>query len=419
MLNKFDAVTGGSDIAVTGTLDNFYGFVFKDQTLKGNFNMNANKLVVADFMAPEAPKTTTTKTTEEGADKTTVKKTTTASDAVKIPAFLDCTITAKAGTVVYDNLNLKDVSGKMIIKDEAVTIQNLKTSIFGGQIGVNGNVSTKGAVPKFNVDLALNNVDITQTFTQLDMLKSIAPIAGVITGKLNTNIKVGGNLDAKEMTPDLKTLTGDLMGQLAQTQVNPENSKLLSALTSNVKFLDPKKLDLNKKINLTFENGKVVLKPIDLKLQDIPVKIQGTHGFDQNMSYNVNFEVPAKYLGGEVNKLLSSLKGVDPSKITVPVNAILTGNFSNPKVSTDLTKAVGNLTTQLIQQQKDVYVNEAKEKGTKALEDLINKNKKAGDTTKTTLPKNNAETQKKLEEEGKKAAGKLMEGLFKKKDKKE
>lgn len=418
-LNKFDAVTGGSDIAVTGTLDNFYGFVFKDQTLKGNFNMNANKLVVADFMAPEAPKTTTTKTTEEGADKTAVKKTTTASDAVKIPAFLDCTITAKAGTVVYDNLNLKDVSGKMIIKDEAVTIQNLKTSIFGGQIGVNGNVSTKGAVPKFNVDLALNNVDITQTFTQLDMLKSIAPIAGVITGKLNTNIKVGGNLDAKEMTPDLKTLTGDLMGQLAQTQVNPENSKLLSALTSNVKFLDPKKLDLNKKINLTFENGKVVLKPIDLKLQDIPVKIQGTHGFDQNMSYNVNFEVPAKYLGGEVNKLLSSLKGVDPSKITVPVNAILTGNFSNPKVSTDLTKAVGNLTTQLIQQQKDVYVNEAKDKGTKAIEDLINKNKKPGDTTKTTLPKNNAETQKKLEEEGKKAAGKLMEGLFKKKDKKE
>src|SRR5690606_39447991 len=46
------------------------------------------------------------------------------SDAVKIPAFLDCTITAKANTVVYDNLNLKKVSGKMIIRDEAVTLQN-------------------------------------------------------------------------------------------------------------------------------------------------------------------------------------------------------------------------------------------------------------------------------------------------------
>jgi hypothetical protein len=415
-LNQFDAVTGGSDISVTGTLDNFYGFVFRDQTLKGNFNMNSNKLLVADFMAPEGPKTTTTKTTEQGAEKTETKKTTSASDAVKIPAFLDCTITAKAGTVVYDNLNLKDVSGKMIIKDEAVTLQNVKTSIFGGLIGMNGTVSTKAKVPTFDMDLNLNNIDITQSFTQLEMLKAIAPIAGVVTGKLNTNIKVNGNLDAKEMTPDLNSLSGDLAGSLAQTAINPENSKLLSALTSNVKFLDPKKIDLNKKINLTFEKGKVVIKPIDLKYQDIAIKIDGTHGFDQTMAYNVAFDVPAKYLGSDVNKLLTSLKS-DPSKISVPVNAIITGNFKNPKVSTDLAKAATNLTTQLVKQQKDKYVDEAKTKGADALNKLLGGNKTSTDTTKT--PKTNAETQKQLEQKGKQAAGKLMEGLFKKKDKKE
>jgi len=417
-LNKFDAVTGGSDISVTGTLDNFYGFVFRDQTLKGNFNMNSNKLLVSDFMAPEAPKTTTTTTTEEGSEKTEIKKTTSASDAVKIPAFLDCTITAKAGTVVYDNLNLKDVSGKMIIKDEAVTLQNVKTSIFGGQIGMNGSVSTKAKVPTFNVDLNLNNVDITESFTQLEMLKSIAPIAGVISGKLNTVIKVNGNLDAKEMTPDLNSLSGDLAGSLAQTVIHPENSKLLSVLTSNVKFLDPKKIDLNKKINLTFEKGKVVIKPIDLKYQDIAIKIDGTHGFDQNMAYNVGFDVPAKYLGSDVNKLLTSIKS-DPSKINVPVNAIITGNFKNPKVSTDLGKAVTNLTTQLVKQQKDKYVDEAKTKGAAALDKLLGGKKTSTDTTKTTTPKTNAETQKQLEEKGKEAAGKVIQGLFKKKEKKE
>ena len=417
-LNKFDAVTGGSDISVTGTLDNFYGFVFRDQTLKGNFNMNSNKLLVSDFMAPEAPKTTTTTTTEEGSEKTEIKKTTSASDAVKIPAFLDCTITAKAGTVVYDNLNLKDVSGKMIIKDEAVTLQNVKTSIFGGQIGMNGSVSTKAKVPTFDVDLNLNNVDITESFTQLEMLKSIAPIAGVISGKLNTVIKVNGNLDAKEMTPDLNSLSGDLAGSLAQTVIHPENSKLLSVLTSNVKFLDPKKIDLNKKINLTFEKGKVVIKPIDLKYQDIAIKIDGTHGFDQNMAYNVGFDVPAKYLGSDINKLLTSIKS-DPGKINVPVNAIITGNFKNPKVSTDLSKAVTNLTTQLIKQQKDKYVDEAKTKGAEALDKLLGGKKTSTDTTKTTTPKTNAETQKQLEEKGKEAAGKVIQGLFKKKEKKE
>jgi hypothetical protein len=297
-------------------------------------------------------------------------------------------------------------------------LQNVKTSIFGGQIGANGNVSTKGKTPTFNMDLSLNNIDITQSFTQLDMLKSIAPIAGIITGKLNTTINVGGNLDAKEMTPDLNTLTGNLMGQLTQTSVNPENSKVLNALTSNIKFLDPKKIDLNKKVNLSFENGKVVIKPIDLKYQDIDIKLQGTHGFDQSMNYNIGFNVPAKYLGSDVNKLITSIKG-DPSKINIPVNAVISGTFKNPKVSTDLSKSAANLTNQLVQQQKDKYINEAKDKGADALNKLFGGNKSNTDTTKTTTPKTNAETQKQIEEKGKEAAGKLIEGLFKKKDKKE
>lgn len=390
-LSQFDAKTGKSDIAITGTLDNFYGFVFKDQTLQGNFNMTSNQLVVADFMAPEAPEAKST------AKKDTAPAPKASSEAVKIPAFLDCTITAKANTVVYDNLNLKNVSGKMVIKDEAVDLQNVKTSIFGGQIGFDGKVSTKEAKPKFNMALGLDGVDITQTFTQLNMLKSIAPIAGVITGKLNSTIKVSGNLDSKEMTPDLNSLSGDLLGQLLSASVNPNESQLLNKLDDNIKFIDLNKLNLNNlKTHLTFENGKVNIKPFDLKYQDIAIKVGGQHGFDQSMNYNVAFDVPAKYLGAEVNKLLAQLNSADANKINVPVNATITGTFKDPKVGTDLSKSVTTLTTQLIQQQKDKLLNEGinkgVDKGKDALKDLIgggNKNNTAKDTTKpaTTKPK--------------------------------
>ena len=242
-LSEFKAKTGKSDISVSGTLDNFYGFIFKDQTLKGNFDMNSNQLLVADFMAPESD-TPAAKT--EGEAKTEAKAATaSSSEAVKIPAFLDCTITAKANTVVYDNLNLKNVSGKMVIKDEAVALQNISTDIFGGKIGFNGNVSTKAATPTFKMDLSLNAVDISQSFTQLDMLKSIAPIASVISGKINSTINLSGNLDSKEMTPVLNSLSGDLLGQLLNTSVNKENSKMLTALDSNLSFIDIDKLNIN------------------------------------------------------------------------------------------------------------------------------------------------------------------------------
>mgnify|MGYP003484750744 FL=1 len=183
-LKELNATTGKSDISITGILENFYGFIFKNQELKGNFNMNSKQLAVDDFM------------TAGEESKTDSKK----ADAMKIPAFLNCTLTAKATTVLYDNLTLKDVSGKLIVKDEKVTFENVKTAIFGGRIDMNGAVSTKGKTPVFNMDLKLNQVDIAQSFTQLDLLKKIAPIAGIINGKLNSSIKLNGNLDATELT---------------------------------------------------------------------------------------------------------------------------------------------------------------------------------------------------------------------------
>ena len=388
-LKQFDATTGKSDLSVTGVLENFYGFMFRNQELKGDFFMNSKQLAVDDFMA----------TGEE--TKAEAKK----ADAMKIPAFLNCTLTAKANTVLYDNLTLKDVSGKLIVNDEKVTLQNVKSSVFGGTIGLNGAVSTKGKVPVFNMDLNLNQVDIAQSFTQLDMLKKIAPIAGIINGKLNSNIKLNGNLDATELTPDLATLTGDLLGQLLSTTVSAENSTLLNALGSNLKFIDMSKVNLNNlKAALTFKDGKVNVKPFDIKYQDIKATIGGTHGFDQSMNYNLKFDVPAKYLGTEANALIAKLSPADAAKLqSIPINAMLVGNFTNPKITTDINSAVTKLTTQLVTQQKDRMVKQ----GTSALSDFINKNQKPADTAKTAAPKEDVKTK----------ASDLLNGLFNKKKK--
>ncbi|HOZ76017.1 MAG TPA: AsmA-like C-terminal region-containing protein [Flavobacterium sp.] len=388
-LQELDLTTGKTDMKVNGVLENFLGFMFKDQELKGNFNIMSNQFAVADFMSPEKPATATEKPKE----------------AVKVPAFLNCSLTAKANTVLYDNLNMKNVSGKIIIKDQKVTLQNVKSGIFGGQIAADGDVSTKAKIPVFNMKLGMNGVDIQQTFTQLDMMKKIAPIAGVINGKLNTTINVSGNLDAKEMTPDVNSLSGNLIGQLLSTTVNSSNSELLNKLDDNVKFIDLKKLNLNDlKAALTFENGKVNLKPFTLKYQDIKVDIAGQHGFDQNMNYNLKFDVPAKYLGTEANKLISKLTPAESAKLeNIPVNAVLTGNFKNPKITTDIKSATTALANQLVKQQKEKLVKQ----GTSALTDVLN-NATKSDTSKTKKP---------VKDDVKQKAGELLNGLFGKKKK--
>lgn len=369
-LNKLTAKTGSSDLQIYGVLDNFYGFLFKSQVLKGNFDLISNKFVVSDFM-----------TTETQDSKNEMP-----SEAVKIPSFLDCTLTAKATTVVYDNLNLKEVSGNLVIKDESVLLSNLKMDAFGGHIGLNGKVSTKETTPKFEMKLGLDAVSIAESFTQLDMLKSLAPIANTILGNLNSTINLSGDL-TNAMTPDLKTISGNLMGQFLNPELKPANSKLLATLNSNVDFIDLKKLNLdNLKMALSFKNGQVELNPFTLKYQDITALVGGSHGFDKNINYTIKFDVPAKYLGTEATNLLAKLTPSDASKIeSIPINANLTGSFSNPKISTDIKQATTNLASQLIQMQKDKLVTKGTDALNKALENLKNTEKDSLGNTKDSI----------------------------------
>lgn len=367
-LNKLAAKTGKSDINVSGSLDNFYGFLFKNQILKGNFNLNSSLFAVSDFMAP------TTTTNDEG------KKTT---EQVKIPSFLDCTLSAKATTVIYDNLNLKNVAGTLIIRDQAVNLKGLTMDVFGGKIGLDGLVSTKGKIPTFDMDLGLRTVDISQSFAMLNTLKAITPIAEVINGKMNSTIKLNGNL-TQAMLPDIKSLSGDLFASILQGSLNKSKSTLLTELSNKATFLDLKDINLKDvKAALSFKNGKVSVKPFTIKHKDVAVQIAGTHGFDQNMNYDLKFDVPAKYLGKDVNNLIAKLTPADAKKLeNVPVNALMSGSFKSPKITTDLQSATKNVASQLVKMQKDKLVQQ----GTGAITNILG-GKKPTDTTKTATPK--------------------------------
>ena len=368
-LNEFEAKTGSSDLSIKGNLNNFYGFVFKDEVLKGNFTLKSNKLIVADFIA---------------ADETNIETTETPSSTLKIPAFLDIKLTANAKKVMYDNINLANVAGDLYIHNETVDLKNLKTDVFGGNIGFNGSISTKSATSKFNMDLDLQQLNISDSFGTLDMLKSIAPIAKTIEGKINSTVNVSGTLN-DDMTPNLKTITGDLFGKLLNPQINKDNSKVLSLLGDKVDFINLDKLNLDG-INaiLSFENGQVSVKPIPLKYNDIGMVISGSHSFDNAMNYNIVFDVPAKYLGTDVTNLIAKLTPKDAATVTtIPVKGTLTGSFGSPSFSTNMKDATANLVKDLIEKQKASLINQGKDK----LIDLIGIGTTKKDTTNQTNAK--------------------------------
>ena len=380
-LNSFNAKTGQSDLSATGTINNLIGFMLsKKVNLKGNFNVNSNTLALNDFMSDK----TAAKSTAPSSSKSSVT-----AEALKIPEFLECSITANANTVIYDNLNLKDVKGNLIIKDQQANLNGLTSKLFDGLLTVSGSVSTKADSPSFNLDVSAESFDIAKSFNGLELLQSLAPIAKVMQGKLNTTINISGLLD-NEFSPKLNTVSGKAFAELLTTSINENQSELLNKLGGALSFIEFDKLDLKElKTYLDFANGMVTVKPFNIAYKDIGITVAGSHGFDKSLNYDAVFNVPAKYLGSDVNRLIGKINDNEVNKISIPVTATISGSFTSPKVSTDLTSGVSNLTKQLIEIEKQKLIGQ----GTDKIKNLIgglmtgNTTGNTNTTSGTTTPK--------------------------------
>ena len=334
-LNKFNATSGKSDFNATGTIENLLGFLFNEGKLKGNFNVNSNTFYVNDFMVAS---------TEGGKNENTeVNK----GEALKIPAFLDCNINVNSTKVYYDNIALTNVKGSLALDDGEAILSDMTSDIFDGRIKMSGLVSTKGTVPTFAMDLSMDSFDISKSFNGLELLQAIAPIAKALNGKLNTSISLKGNL-SENYTPKLTTISGNAFAELLTTTLKSTNIDLFNKINEKLTFIDLNKISIDDiKTKLSFDDGKVNVKPFSFNYKEIEITVAGSHGFDQSLDYNATFQIPAKYLGTEVTSLLSQIKSADAKNVTIPVSTKITGNFSSPSFTTDLASATKDLVVKL------------------------------------------------------------------------
>src|SRR5690606_17046751 len=298
------------------------------------FDLSSNTFALNDFMVAEPaqenaePKEATGEAPEAAAEK------------IKIPAFLDCTINATANTVLYDNLKLRDVKGTLRIKDEKAILSNMTASIFDGKLALNGEVSTKQDTPTFAMTLGMDKFKIEETFNALEMFRTLAPVAKILQGTLNSDIQISGNLN-DDFTPDLGTISGNVLAELMTDKIDAQSAPLLTALDSKLSFLELEKLSLKDiRTALSSENGVVKVKPFTINYKDFAIDIAGSHGFDQTLSYTATIQVPAKYLGNEVTQLMAKIDEASLKDLTIPVTANIGGVYNSPTVTTDLTSGI-------------------------------------------------------------------------------
>ena len=364
-LREFKGSTGSTDLSAVGTIRNLVPWLMAKQDLKGNFNVQSDTFNLNDFSSSEN-ELSNSDGSGGGASET--------EESIQIPDYLDATLDFSAKKVIYDDITLTNTKGRVSIKEETARLSNVTSDVFGGNATFSGDVSTKENVPVFNMDLDLQKINISESFQNMELLKFLAPVAKALEGDLNTQIRLNGKLN-ENLTPDLKTIAGNAAARILTADVTPERTPILAKIGEQAPFLKLDQLSLqNIYTAFRFNNGKIEVKPFDFEVEGVKVTASGSHGLDKSMSYSLDMDVPAKYLGKDVTNLLAKLDPKEANTMRVNIPMGVSGSVTNPKVSLNMQSAVNSITQKLIDKQKKDLQN----KGTDILKDLIGGDKTSG-----------------------------------------
>jgi hypothetical protein len=364
-LNNFSGNYLGTNFTGTGVLNNLIGYAMQGEPLAGNLNVNADKMNLNEWMG-----TTETTPATAASNKGT--------EPFLVPPDVNFTVNASAGQVKYDKVDYNNVNGTLILNDEKITFQNLKTTALDGNVVLNGSYSTKldKKEPDIGLSYDIKDMDVQKAFLSYNTIQALMPIGKFLAGKLSSQLSLTGNLNGN-MMPDLSSLSGK--GNMLLLEGVLKKFAPLEKLAAVLQIDRLKSISVKDIKNyIEFANGKVMVKPFTIKIDNIEMQIGGFHGFDQSIDYAIQMKMPRSVMGTQGNNLVNNLvlqannKGI-PVKLdeTVNLNIKMTGSISNPSVGINLKEMAGDAMKQLEEQAKDFVqakLDSAKQKAKDSLQ---------------------------------------------------
>jgi hypothetical protein len=364
-LTQLDAKVGKSDFQMNGKIENFLQYALKDSLLKGVFNLSSSMIDLNEFSSSDS----TAATTPAPADTST-----SAMSVVEVPSNLDVRLNAKLDRMIYDNLDITNVTGGVAVKDSKMTLDQLKMELkeLGGTMALTGVYNTQNIKkPAVDLDVDIANFDIPKTFAAFNSVQKLAPIAKYAKGRFSTKLRFSSLLD-EHMSPMMQSLAGK--GKLQTANVVVEGFEPLNKLADALKQEKYKRMAFeNVNISYEFKDGRVQVEETPIKMGNITAKVKGSTGFDQTIDYTWAMEIPRAEFGSQANAAAGSvLDQINKSVGTnvkmgdkVKIKALFGGTVTKPTIKTDLFGSEGAVKEQVKEQVKEIVnqgVDMAKEK---------------------------------------------------------
>ena len=350
---------GRNDIAASGKVENFVAYIFSDETVTGQLNIESNYFNLNDFMSSE----------ESAAETESLS-------IIELPNNINFTAKAEFKEVLYDKMQFTNAKGALLLNNGVLKFQQMGMNAFGGSMVVNGQYSVpQPETPKAALDLNISNVEFTQIVEQVEMFEKIVPIFKKATGNFSMTMDMETNLD-KEMNPDLMSLNAK--GTFSTKSVGLADVPVLDELAKALKRSDLSNSKLeNLKIAYTIKDGRLSTQPFDFNIGNVKIGMNGSTGLDQTINYTGNVQLPDQLNLGKLSKFDVKIGGTFTSpKVAVDVKGTINSivDDTKEKLQGEVDKAKEKLNEELAK-QKEAAIKAAEAQGEK----LKSEAKKAGD----------------------------------------
>ncbi len=388
---------GDSDIQLSGIVRNYFPYYFNNKTLKGNLDLKSQFINVNQLIGPDIAESSANTEVNDSSELS----------LVAIPKNLNLSFSSTIEKLNYDNIELEQVNGKIIVKNEKLVLDKLQANLMQGHMNMNGEYQIKK--PQAQFSFSINHFDIKESFSTIDAIKKFIPIAENSSGKFSMSMSMSTNL-FNNMDIDYSSFNAQ--GTLNTESVIIENSGLMKKVADVLKDEKYSKIDLeDTEIKFTIENGTITTKPFDANIGNKKATISGSSNLNTELDYLISTAIdPSGFIktGSSINNLLGSfelskmvnlelvIKGL-MSKPTITPRLSSEGNSGAKDITTAVKETIKDKSKELINNKRKELIKAATEQGNKLIEEaqkqanLLNENaKKNGEALKKEADKQGA-----------------------------
>lgn len=406
-LEQLDAKIGESDLHFSGNLSNYLHYVLKDGVIRGDFQLSSNYLNTNQFL--------TEGEVEEVPDTGEVEL-----SLFKVPERTDFKLASSFDHILYDKMDIRNAKGTILMREQKIYLDEFDMDLFDGDLAANGEYSTQDTTkPYVNFNLAIQDIQMENALKSFSMMDSIAPIMKKTRGAISMDLEYMSELQ-QNMSPVMESITG--FGELRSDKIRLQGSRSFSKVLSALKLTKLEEQSFKDiRVNFILREGKMIVKPFDVKFAGMDMTISGSQSFDRTMDYLIDMEIPRSAFGGAANQVFDNLisvaasKGmdIDPGE-TVNAKANLKGEFSDPGVSLSFGKGSGSASVkeqvkqtvkETIDEKKDEAEEQVRESAGKKAEEIIASAEERAEKIKAEVRK----TAKRIQQEADKKADRIVE----------